>query len=187
MRPMSPKNFARMLLIAILLVILIPITFLAWRAGQPMKLPQFNRLTYYQVLEWEQLAHENLISKYEAAHPSVEYKGIGNRMTACFWGSFLPLSLTVGVEESLMNTVMSFGNGDRREAMLKAGYFAPDQPVTIWNFLPSWWGSYEKVVLDGLNHEPQTSVVYCRIQPDIPTPAELEAMKHAHQEVSGNP
>jgi len=36
---------------ALLVAVLIPIEYFAWRAGQPMELPEFKGLTYYQFLE----------------------------------------------------------------------------------------------------------------------------------------
>jgi len=48
------------ILLALLAVILVPILYFAWRTGQPMELPEFKGLTYYQFLEWRSIAHNEI-------------------------------------------------------------------------------------------------------------------------------
>jgi hypothetical protein len=48
-------------LLAILIAILTPTLYFAWRATQPMELAEFKGLTYYQFLEWRSIAHHDRI------------------------------------------------------------------------------------------------------------------------------
>jgi len=40
------------ILVLMLVTIFVPVGYLAWRADQPMVLPQFKGYTYYQYLAW---------------------------------------------------------------------------------------------------------------------------------------
>lgn len=172
------KGFAllfKTILLALLVAVLTLVLYFAWRAGQPMELPEFNGLTYYQFLEWRSIAHNELEVKYQASHPQVKVK-IG----VCDFSDRL-ITFSVGIEQSLWYTFWSWRDDRNRLAMLAANYPTANQPVTWSNFMPSWWQSYEKLILSLAEYTPQTSVAYCRIQPNIPTPEEFEAMKLEHQ------
>lgn len=55
------------------------------------------------------------------------------------------------------------------------------QDVTLWNFLPSWWKTFEIGVWNGAEGQDHSAfVVYCRLAPNIPTPEQLKAMKEAY-------
>jgi hypothetical protein len=58
--------------------------------------------------------------------------------------------------------------------------FAPDN-TTLLTFFPSWWTTYEKFIWSLAEYTPHTSLAECRIQPNIPTPEEFEALKMEHQ------
>jgi hypothetical protein len=51
-------------LLALLIAVLIPTLYFAWRMNNPLPQPEFKGLTYYQFFEWRKLATENAISKY---------------------------------------------------------------------------------------------------------------------------
>ena len=42
----------KLILILLILAILYPIGWFAWRAGQPMEMSGFNGLTYYKYVQW---------------------------------------------------------------------------------------------------------------------------------------
>jgi hypothetical protein len=46
------KVLGTIILVLLLGTIVVPVGYLAWRADQPMELPQFKGYTYYQYLNW---------------------------------------------------------------------------------------------------------------------------------------
>jgi len=72
------------ILFTLLVALLFPLLYFAWRASQPLPQPEFKGLTYYQFTQWRKLKHEESIAKYEASHPDVGYTGVGSHMTACY-------------------------------------------------------------------------------------------------------
>ncbi len=167
------KALFQIVTVTILLAIITPVVYFAWRMGQPMDLPEFNGLTYYQVREWKKMATEDKISEYEATHPNEEYTGWGSRLTACT-GSDIPIALFV----SIRSVIMAWRSEELRLQLIDQGM--PDEPVTFVNFLPSLWNTYEKLTLSDIRYSPHTAVIYCRIRPDIPTLEEFDAMSHKH-------
>jgi hypothetical protein len=159
------------ILLALLVAMLTPPIYFAWRAFHPMELPQFQGLTYYQFLEWRKMAHGDFEMKYQAAHPEANVKaGLcerGNRI----------VTFSVGVWQSWWYTFLSWRDERNRLAMLEADYPVYEEPVSSAAFLPAWWLTYEKLVLSLAEYHPHTSLAECRLQPDIPTPEEFEAMK----------
>jgi hypothetical protein len=172
------KGFALLFkttLLALLVAVLIPILYFAWRAEQPMELPEFKGLTYYEFLEWRSIAHNDLEVKYQASHPEVKVKiGVCDNTNRV-------MTFSVGVLQSWWYTFWSWRDDRNRLAMLEANYPVTNESVTWSNFMPSWWQSYEKLILSLAQYTPHTSVAYCRLQPNIPTPEEFEAMKLEHQ------
>ncbi len=167
------KTLFRIISVTVLIAIITPVVYFVWRMGQPMDLPEFNGLTYYQVREWKKMATENKIAEYEATHPNEEYTGWGSRLTACT-GSDIPIALFV----SMRSVVMAWRSEELRMQLIDQGM--PDEPVTFVNFLPSLWNTYEKLTLSDIQYSPHTAVTYCRIRPDIPTLEEFETMRREH-------
>ena len=173
------KGFAllfRTTLLALLIAVLTPTLYFAWRMGKPLPQPEFKGLTYYQYFAWRKMATEDSIAKYMASHPDYKYSGIGTPMTACYsahvFGAYLLLP-----PQSFSYTLAALAGK------------APDElhplptDVTIENFMPKWWDTFEyllwynQVHLDSFG----SLVAMCRIQPNIPTPEEFEALKLEHQ------
>jgi hypothetical protein len=166
---------SKTILLTLLVVLLTPILYFAWRAGQPMELAEFKGLTYYQFLEWRSIAHNDLEMKFQASHPEVKVKiGVCDNTNRV-------ITFSVTVEQSLWYTFWSWRDDRNRLAMLDANYPVTNEPVNWLNFMSSWWQSYEKLILSLAQYTPHTSVSYCRLQPNIPTPEEFEAMKLGHQ------
>ncbi len=160
-----------------LLALLIPALYFIWQMGRPLPQPEFKGLTYYQFTAWRKIKHEESIAKYEASHPNVEYAGIGNRMTACHGGEIV-------IERALL-PFQSF------TYTLAALHGAQPDPihalptgVTLLNFIPKWWDTLEYLFWYNTVHAQNfggSLVEYCRIQPNIPTPAEFQALKLERQ------
>jgi hypothetical protein len=66
--------FGRLLCALLLVALLTPITYFAWRAGQPLDRPEFHSLTYYRLLSERQAAYDRLAQSYQASHPNVQVK-----------------------------------------------------------------------------------------------------------------
>jgi len=158
-------------LLAALIATLTPITYFAWRAGQPMELPEFKGLTYYQFMEWRSIAQNEFEMKYQVSHPDTNVK-----MGVCDTSNRL-ITFSVSVLQSWLYTFWSWRDDRNRLAMLKANYPTSNERVTWSNFMSSWWNSYEQLILSLAQYAPHTSVAYCRLQPNIPTPEEFEALK----------
>jgi hypothetical protein len=158
------KVFANIVLILILVTIVVPVGYLAWHAGQPMDLPQFKGLTYYKYLYWRKGALHQMAVEYQAAHPNAKMSG---GLDACFnvdtlgdLGLKLPLAgfyAMAGIYPSLQQHIQ------------KSDLQYVPQGVTWWTFLLNWWRTYESFVWDSASYAPDTSVAYCRLQPNIPS------------------
>ena len=164
------------ILLALLVAVLIPTLYFAWRMGEPLPQPEFKGLSYYQFFEWRKIAHEDAIAKYMDSHPDYEYTGIGTPMTACY-SSRLYITSFVGTFQAFSFTLAALAG-----RMPDKLHTLPTE-VTLFNFVPKWWDTFE--YLFWYNHIRLDSfgsfVVMCRIQPNIPTPDELEVMKLEHQ------
>ena len=61
--------------------IVVPVGYLAWRAGQPMDLPQFKGYTYYEYLAWRKDALHQKAVEYRTAYPHAK---MGGGLDMCF-------------------------------------------------------------------------------------------------------
>jgi hypothetical protein len=157
------KIISTTILVLLLVTIVVPVGYLAWRADQPMELPQFKGYTYDQYLNWRKDALHQMAVKYQTAHPNAK---MGGGIDACFnvdtagdLGLKLPLAgfyTLAGIFPSLQNNIQK---SDRQ--------FVP-KDVTLLTFLPNWWQIFESFVWDSASHAPATSVAYCRLEPNIP-------------------
>jgi hypothetical protein len=160
------------ILLALLIAALTPILYFAWRMGKPLPQPEFKGLTYYQYMSWRKMAAEDAIAKYVAAHPGYEYTGIGEPLTACYSGHFSIMSF-FGPAQAFSYTLAALaGKTPDKLHPLPTG-------VTLLNFMPKWWDTFEyllwynEIHLDSFG----SLVEFCRIQPNIPTPAEFQTLK----------
>ncbi|MGA7194141.1 MAG: hypothetical protein WBW94_10955 [Anaerolineales bacterium] len=178
---MFTKIFAMFFKTVILLIIatlLTPAAYFAYRSTQPMTLPEFHGLTYIQVVQWRTIAYANLEAKYAQEHPHADGTPQNGYLVNSFTceGELRIITFTASVLQSWLYTFSSWQNDQNRVEMLKANYLIPNEPVTTWNFMSWWWTSYEMIIFSNIQYQPEMSVPYCRIQPDIPTPAQLQAM-----------
>ncbi|MGD0879165.1 MAG: hypothetical protein ABSA01_13605 [Anaerolineales bacterium] len=158
------KLLGNIVLIIALATIVVPVGYLAWRADQPMDLPQFKGLTYYQYLNWRESSYHKLAIEYRAAYPNAK---MGEGWDACFdvdTAGDLGLKLPLAGFYTLVGAFPNLGKyvtpPDRQ--------YIPKH-VTLLTFLPDWWLIYEAFVWDSAQHAPYGPVVYCRLQPNIPT------------------
>jgi hypothetical protein len=164
------------ILLALLIAALTPILYFAWRMGKPLPQPEFKGLSYYQYFEWRKMATEDTITKYITSHPTYEYTGIGNQMTACYSGHI------IGGYFFLPAQAFSYTLAALAGRMPDELHPLPID-VTFLNFVPKWWDTFEylfwynQIHLDSFG----SFVAICRIQPNIPTPEEFEVMKLEHQ------
>lgn len=162
------KTLTKLITLAVLLAIITPVLYFAWHMGQPLSQPEFNGLTYYQFIEWRKMAYEERAMQYQASHPT---KKADIRMCENNTRTITILLLPL---QSFGYMVTAF-----KGAKPDATHTLPEG-VTLSNFLPKWWDTFEYIFwyntihLNGLQN---TLVEYCRIQPNIPTPAEFEVMK----------
>jgi len=160
----------KLVLLILLVTLVVPIGYLAWRADQPMALPQFKGLTYYQYLNWRKDAYHQMAVNYKASHPNAK---MGGGLDMCFQDETavdLAYSLPVSgiyVLSSVFPNLQKFID----QSQIKA-----PSGVTWLNFLPDWWLVYEKFVLDDVETTHDDAVAFCRLQPNVPTPTQLQAM-----------
>lgn len=162
------KFMTKIITLATLLAMMTPVLYFGWRMGQPLDQPQFNGLTYYQFTQWRKLAFEDMAVKYQTQHPDENVSS-----TMC-----------EGLAKSLTVVVVVPQTGAYTLASLKGAKPSPSYPlpedVTVINFMSKWWATFEVIEWYNVNHYKYGPSLYCRIQPNIPTPAEFEALNHKH-------
>jgi hypothetical protein len=159
--------FKAVLLILIILI-LTPVLYFAWRATQPMDLPQLKGMSYDQFIEMHKICEDYLLNRYQIQHVET------------------PLSSQQVTQYRITDSM------PRAELFLLSGYATlgylfdldPEQPwvsglhldnlqnnlrqnwpwltpgsVTWLNFLPSWWKMSEAAIWHGyqtsdFSHEP---------------------------------
>ena len=149
---------ATLLSLLLVVTLLTPIAYFAWRAGQPMNLPEFHGLTYIQLLTERRDAYDQLAHTYQASHPNVEVKpGI------CF-GAELAVEITFSWPVSGLYTTAAISpsvKGHLNPQAIRMG-LVPEH-VSALSFLPAWWATFEKMVWGLSAHAPHGPVAYCRI------------------------
>jgi len=158
--------------ILLILSIVYPVGWFVWRAGQPMEMPQFNGLTYRQYMAWQKMAYHELAVKYHEAYPD---KKMGGGLDMCYnveLGGDLLARLPLAGLEALAGVFPGL-----KKVISPKDWNNIPEVVTLQNFLPNWWTVFEKLLWNGAEYQPHTSVPYCRLRPDIPTPEEFDSIK----------
>jgi len=143
----------------VIVAILTPFGYFAWRAGQPMSMPEYGGRTYYELLAERRQAYADFATEYQASHPSVEV-----RNGACIFTEIsvelmeIPISGRYALSAIYPNMQQSIDPRDIRD-----GYIPTN--VTWINILPSSWKVLEMFIWGTIEHAPQGPVPYCRIQP----------------------
>ena len=158
----------KIITIIILVTIVMPVGYLAWRAGQPMELPQFNGVTYYQYLNWRKDALHQMAVDYQSSHPNAK---MGGGLDMCF-NVEAAGSLFLGLPMNEFYTLSGAFPGLKKFVPPRDQQYIP-QEVTILTFLPTWWLTYEKYVWYISETSTHTSVAYCRLAGTPPPSASV--------------
>ena len=144
----------------IIVAIFTPIGYFAWRAGQPMSMPEYDSRTFYALLAERRRAYDDLALEYQESHPSEDVKD-----GMCFRAEVLvtvvntfPWSGLCAASEFLPY-LRVYGS---RSQQLGCG-----QMGGTWrNFPVTWWDTFEILLYnDLLSTAPHGPVPYCRIPP----------------------
>jgi len=141
----------------VIVAILAPFGYFAWRASQPMAMHEYDGRTYYELLAERRQAYDDLAQDYQAGHTGVDVK-----FGACFSTEIgvelmeLPMSFLYALSSMYPNLQRSIDPRD-----IQNGYIPDD--VTWINILPSTWTVFEKFVWGTLEHAPNGPVPYCRL------------------------
>ena len=145
--------------LGLLLILLVtPIVYFAWRAGQPMRMPVYDRRTYYEMLTERRQTYVELADTYQTSHPGIEVKS-----EMCFQVEVLviltntmPWSGICAISE-LIPVFRVYGEHSRQLGCGQMGASWAD-------FLSTWWLTFETLLYkDILVTAPQNPVSYCRI------------------------
>jgi hypothetical protein len=149
----------KIFLFLLVILILAPIGFFAWRVSQPMNMPEYDGRTFYELLSERRQAYTDLAQTYQASHPNTE---VNNGM--CFqnevfmaavytlpWAGFCTIS-------NLISPLQVFVGPRARQAGCDA-----DEDATWLNLFSSWWGNFEKMQYPMFDHRTVGPVIYCRI------------------------
>ena len=60
--------------LVVIVALLAPIGYLAWRAGQPMSMPEYGGRSYYELLSERRQAYDDLATGYQTSHPNIDVK-----------------------------------------------------------------------------------------------------------------
>ena len=141
----------------VIVAILAPFGYFAWRAGQPMSMPEYGGRTYYELLAERRQAYVDLAHSYQASHPNVDVK-----KHSCFFTeiSIELLEIPISGRYALSAIYPYFQQSiDPRD--IRNGYIPIN--VTWINILPSSWKVFEMFVWGTIKHAPEGPVPYCRI------------------------
>ena len=141
----------------VIVVLLAPIGYFAWRAGQPMSMQEYGGRTYYELLAERRQVYDELALSYQASHPNVDVNSGG-----CFFTEMsvelleIPISGRYALSAIYPNIQQSIDPRDIRN-----GYIPTN--VTWVNILQSSWKVFEMFVWGTIKHTPEGPVPYCRI------------------------
>jgi hypothetical protein len=167
--------------ILLLATIIFPIGWFAWRAGQPMELPQYNGLTYYQFVSWRKMAYHELAVDYQVAHPDNPMHG---GLDVCFitnTGVSLFARFPLAGFETLAGVFPNL-----KKLISPRDWMNIPEDVTLQTFLPQWWGIFEKFIWSAAEYSPNSATIYCRLPPDVPTPEEFQAIRNNPNQQPGS-
>jgi hypothetical protein len=155
------------LLIIVLATVVVPVGYLAWRAGQPMGLPQFNSLTYYKYLDWRKSTLHQMAVDYQVAHPNAK---MGGGLDMCYRVD--ATSLLLGLPMTGFYTLAgAFPNLEKYVPPRDRLYVPQDVPLLA--FLPDWWNTYEQYVWYMASTTVYGPIPYCRLAATPSGPASV--------------
>jgi hypothetical protein len=142
----------------IIVAILAPFGYFAWRAGQPMSMPDYDGRTYYELLTERRQAYAELATEYQASHTNIEVK-----TGMCFQvemvvsiSNTLPWAGLCAASE-LVPELKIYGSQSEKLGCGQVG-------GTLLSFPSMWWLTFEKLLYtDIFSTRPHGPVPYCRI------------------------
>ena len=141
----------------VVVALLAPICYLAWRAGQPMSMSEYGGRTYYELLTERRQAYADLATDYQASHPNVKVKG-----GMCYQSELLMIAYNMPWAGYC--SVASVIPGMQSRVGPNAARLGCGQGSGTWlNLLGDWWNMYERLTYDLLSHVQIGAVPYCRI------------------------
>jgi hypothetical protein len=151
-------TFGKIFCAFLLVTLLTPLAYFAWRAGQPMSKAEFKGLSYFQFLAERHEGYDVLAQTYQASHPNANVK------TGICFGSELAVEITFSWPVSSLYTLAAVSPTVKSHLNPQAIHrgLVPEH-VTVWSFLPAWWATFEKMVWGLAEHTPHGPVAYCRL------------------------
>jgi hypothetical protein len=143
--------------LVVIVALLAPIGYFAWRAGQPLSMPEYGGRTFYQLLSERQQAYADLAHSYQTSHPNVDVKS-----GACFFTEILVEAMEIPMAGRYALSAIYPGmlhSIDPRD--IRNGYIPTN--VTWANILPTSWNVFERFVWGTISHAPNGPEPYCRI------------------------
>ena len=154
----------------LILALLAPILYFAWRANQPMDMPEFKGLTFVQYEDWRKMALNDIEAQYIQNHPEIKF--IPFRMA--IWYILTPRhedTKNMKADDGCYNVIVGVD-------VLRAIYSALHVLLTHERpFFAAWWPTFEEWVWGGAEFSATLPGTLCRLQPNVPTPEQYEAMK----------
>ncbi len=148
----------RAFVILLIVIVLAPPIYFAWRAGQPMTMPEFHGLTYYHLLSQRRQAYDQLGKSYQSRHPNVDVK-----MGMCF-GSELVMT-AYDLPWAGYCTLAGLAPGLKVPIGPNARRVGCERYKGSWVDIPeNWWDMYERFAYDLMRHIAVGAVPYCQIR-----------------------
>ena len=155
----------------LILALLTPVLYFAWRANQPMDMPEFKGLAYVQYMDWRKMALDDIEAQYLQSHPGIELVPF----PLAVWYMLTPSrddNKNRKGDDGCYNIIVGVD-------VLRAIYSALHVLSTHERpFFAAWWPTFEEWVWDGaefIASLPNGSS--CRLPLNVPTPEQYEAMK----------
>jgi hypothetical protein len=159
------KIISTTILVLLLVTIVVPVGYLAWRADQPMELPQFKGYTYYQYLNWRKNTLHKMAVEYQISHPNAK---MGGGLDMCYWVDTTSWLITLP-QTGFYTLAGVFPNLVKYVTLPDRKYIPKD--VTILTFLPDWWKTYEQSIWYLASTTIEGPVAYCRLNGTPPVSA----------------
>jgi hypothetical protein len=187
--------------LTVLLAVLIPVLYFAWRINQPMDLPEFNGLTYVQFAQWRKMVRNEMSEAEQKKHPERVY----DTKSGCL-KTDLGIDATMVIPSVAVLYIAQTYPENTKSWEPDALAAIPAGRTTLFNFLPHLWSVEERKILmvyrggahvavgggeyvmirDGSDWKEVRAV--CKLKlPPIPTPEEFEAMKSERELAAQNP
>jgi len=145
------KFLFKTILWVVAIILIIPIGYFALRMGQPMDLPEYKGLTYYQYLEWQQIEQDKHWREtgeaYKKSHPAS-----GLSAKTCNGISLATVHAGLFISQAPRIVLDSILGGESFDTS---------------HFFPNWWALFEAEHVGQLRGNENRHPA-CRISGEIP-------------------